>query len=57
MLLALGLVWMQPIHVDVGPWLFFAMKLAAFFAATWSFSERIAECRESAMPQRLRLAA
>ena len=57
MLLAIGLVWMQPFHVDVGPWLFFAMKLAAFFAATWSLSERLVEQREVAIAGRLRLVA
>ena len=48
MLLAFGLVWMQPFYVAVGPWLFFAFKLAAYFAATFSLSARIAECREAA---------
>jgi Glycosyltransferase family 87 len=57
MLLALGLIWLQPFHVDIGPWLFFTFKLAAFFAATWSLSARIAECRETAMARALRLVA
>jgi hypothetical protein len=57
MLLALGLFWMQPFAVAIGPWLFFAFKLAAFFAATGSLSARIAECQPTAKSIPLRLAA
>jgi hypothetical protein len=57
MLLAFGLLWMQPFNVAVGPWLFFAFKLAAFFAATWSLNARIAECREETLAVPLRRAA
>jgi glycosyl transferase family 87 len=57
MLLAFGLLWMQPFYVAVGPWLFFAFKLAAFFAATWSLTARIEECSEAALSTSVRLAA
>jgi hypothetical protein len=57
MLLALGLIWLQPFHVDVGPWLYFTFKLASFFAATWSLGARITACRSMDVPGTLRLAA
>ena len=57
MLLAFGLIWMQPFAVAVGPWLFFTFKLAAFFAATGSLSGRIAECGATVKSTPLRLAA